>query len=646
MTTIYTDFETQSIVDLTEHGSYNYSKHYTTRVNSVCVCNEHGDTLLSWSGGADLDFPAQELYTLYASADQIMCHNNFFEYCIYNHCLVRLYGIPPILDWAKWGCTKALAQTHALPGKLEFVAKALQLEQKKSDATVMRKMSRPRSITFEGPVWWKHDTSLQDYCDQDVLVTQQIHSRLGDMPSKNRTIHLMTCRMNYRGIKIDYPYIQRIRGLIGIERDKLIITGRQLGVDNAKSVQQMLTRLRYFNLSLPNIKAETVKEALLLDDLVPEARTLLELRQAVGNSSTSKYDAMVRLRDPANDRVHDMFVYHGASTGRWSSVGVQLQNLPRGAKDYESLRSLIYSGTDTQITEYLEDTGQSFNRASVSLVRSAFIPEKGKFFLDADYAQIETRVLYWLAGTLEDLEIMKKGFCIYKHMAGKIFNIPDPQSISGSDSRRQIAKALVLGLGYGMGPSRFSEENNMPLEDAEKYVNFFRREIDPVTGLERPTPICRLWKRYSSAAEYAVRSKKEIHVCRCTFRIEGEFLTVTLPSTRKLYYYKPHMFEGQVCYFAMDSQTRQFARTHTYGGKITENIVQAIAFDITAEAMLRLEIHGYPIVLSAHDEVLAEVKTGQGSLEELIEIMVDAPSWTEGIPLKAEGWEGDHYRKT
>lgn len=643
MRSVFVDFETRSNVDIKAQGTYLYACSPTTEVIAVSVRGDNGEILLSWAAYEDSVFPAAEYSKAIAGA-KIFAHNVFFEYCVHNYNLANRFDVHFRPDWLDWDCTQAELRTFALPAKLGDGAKALGLPEDKASNLAMLRLSKPRSVFFdEGIVWWPVVKELEDYCNQDTLVSWHIHKRLGDLPGVNRTMHLATNRINLRGLKIDRPFVTNIMRLISREQGQMLRRGLALGVANINSLQQTLGRLKDFGFILPNLQKATVAAALESEDLWPEVREILEIRQALANSSTKKFGAMLARASMADDRVRDLFVYCGAGTGRWSSVGVQLQNLPRGGggREYSVLREALLKEDFAAALDIAKEWNMSFNSASVCLVRPAFIPEKGKYFVCSDYGQIETRVLYWLAGMQHELDILRKGLCVYKHMAGRIYQLKDAQSMPKDDPRRQVGKVAVLGLGYQMGAERFAKENKLESEFAQKIVDVFRKD-----EFGELTKIPRLWYTYERALRSTIESGQARQVGPISFSIAGDFAQIRLPSGRKISYYQPKVDdEGRISYMAVDSQKKLFCSTDTYGGKITENIVQAVALDLMAGAVDRLEAYNYPIVLTAHDEGLAEVPNGFGSLEEMNEIMVDVPTWAQAIPLIAEGWEGDHYRK-
>lgn len=633
---IFVDFESRSAVDIKNFGGYIYSRHWSTEITAVSIRDAAGGLLYSWHLGCGEDL---DLRLIADENNIIYGHNVFFEYCMYNFCAAEKCDVPQRLDTLSWRCTQAMLRTHALPGALESGAKALGLAQEKADNRHMLKLSRPRSLDFDGVVWWPVDKELSEYCNQDTLVSNHIYKRLGDLTPINASMFQETLRVNTRGIRVDIPLAENCMRIIEYERAGLLAEGLKLGVANAKSVQQMLQRLKIFGLELGDLRADTVSEALGWDSISPEARKLLDIRQAVARSSTAKFKAMVDLADE-DERVRGLFRYHGATTGRWSSTGVQLQNLPRGAADPD-LYAAVKAGRLTDALELARAQAVSFNTASVKLVRACFIPAEGCKFLCSDFGQIETRVLYWLAGMHEELDLLRRGLCVYKHMAGKIYGLADPQSMSADDPMRQVGKVAVLGLGYQMGAERFAFENKMPMDLAEKIVGLFRKTPDG-----RYTKIPQLWFQYERAMRSCILSGNSKQVGPVVFTRDKDFAYIRMPSGRKISYYHPSVDdEGKVSYYAVDSQTATFRKTSTYGGKLCENIVQGAALCLMAGALDRLEAYKYPVVLTAHDEALVEVPYDFGSLDEVNEIMVDAPSWAQGIPLIANGWEGQYYRK-
>lgn len=366
----------------------------------------------------------------------------------------------------------------------------------------------------------------------------------------------------------------------------------------------------------------------------------IQLRLSLAKTPVKKYEAF-RARTVAG-RAHGMLLYHGASTGRWSSTGINVQNLPRPSFSDTDTCIELFAYRDPEIIDMLyDDTMEALS----SCLRGMITAPEGKRLLAADYSAIEARVLAWLAGQEDVLAVFRGHGKLYEHTAAQIYRIPIEQI---SKDQRQIGKVAALALGYQGAVGAFqSMAGNyglkVPDEQAEQIKDDWRAANKHIV---------KFWRKLDDAAIEAVRSNQQCSVGNkgIAFKVSGGFLYCRLPSGRLLAYCQPKIAEGtfgndQVSYMGVDPLTRKWCRQYIYGGKWAENITQAVARDLMAAAMLRVEAAGYEVVLSVHDELLAEAPEGHGSLQEFEALMCELPPWAGGLPIAAAGFEAKRYRK-
>lgn len=369
-----------------------------------------------------------------------------------------------------------------------------------------------------------------------------------------------------------------------------------------------------------------------------DIRRAIELRLSLAKTPSSKYEA-IRVRTEGS-RVRGALLYHGASTGRWSSTGINLQNMPRPSFDNTDTCIELFKYRDPDTISML--FGDPMEALS-SCLRGMITAPEGRRLIVADYSAIEARVLAWLAGQRDVIDVFKSHGKLYEHTAAQIYRIPLDQV---TKAQRQIGKVAALALGYQGAVGAFQSmagNYGLHVEDAqaEQIKNDWR---------EANKNIVQFWYDLDAAAVAAVRDGEQHSVGNISFKKSGTFLYCRLPSGRLLAYCQPRVEQGrfgndQVTYMGINSYSRKWERQHIYGGKWAENVTQAIARDLMAEAMLRVESAGYEVVLSVHDELLAEADDGFGSVEEFEALMCELPTWAKGLPLNAAGFEAKRYRK-
>lgn len=631
------DFETRSAVDLRKTGVYIYADDDSTDIWCMAYAFDDEEPKL-WTPDMEMDVRLEDYIV---EGGKLRAWNANFERVIWNKIMVERYKWPRTRS-SQWFCTMAQASAMGLPRALGQAADVLGVEQQKDKTGqgLMLRMARPRKTKADGThTWWNTPDKMQtlfDYCLQDVRTEVSVAERLIEMDYQERQVFLLDQRINDRGVMLDRDLLKRVRVLADNSKDEIDteiarltkgqVTGATKGVDLVKW-------LNAYGISTKSVDKQHVTRMLDLPNLHPVIRKVLMLRQDGAKSSTAKLDSMESAAG-ADDRMRGLLVYHGAATGRWSGKLVQPQNFPRPSRSQDELNEIIAKLKDDQS---VADHGAGTLIAS-DLLRSMLIAKPGHRLLFADYAAIEARVLAWLAGETELVKTFAAGGDVYKVMAKDIYNKP-VDKIDGNE--RQVGKMAILGCGYGMGGKRFAEQCKamgieVDSEEAKRIVYVYR---------ESNSAISNYWRDIED---------EFLENCREVISQSGQFARLPLKSGRCLTYHNPRIVERETPWGAkreavevdtLNSVTRQWTSQIIWGGLLTENVVQATARDLMAGAMMRLEMAGYPVIMSVHDEIICEVPDNHGTLAEMIDLMVEVPAWAEGCPIAAEGKEGPRYEK-
>ena len=563
-------------------------------------------------------------------------------------CLAARLGVamPP----EQWRCSMVWSSAVGLPMSLDGVGTALHLEQQKMGEgkrliTYFCQPCKPtkvndgrtRNLPGHEPEKW---ATFVEYCRRDVEVEQQIRSRLGcfPMPQHEWDLWALDQRINDRGIGVDIDFAEQAIACDQQHRAAGLARSREItGLDNPNSVGQLLGWLHDRGADLPDLTKASVAEA-LAGDLDSQVREVLILRQELSRSSTKKFQAMTA----AGERARGLLQFVGAGrTGRWAGRRIQVQNLPRNEMaDLDAARRLVDAG----MVDALELLYPSIPDTLSQLIRTAFIPAPGHQFVVADFSAIEARVLAWLARERWVLESFAAGEDLYCTTASRMFGVPVVKhGVNGY--LRQKGKVAVLACGYGgsvgaltaMGALRMglAEDELKPIVDAWREAN--PHITDWWWALDRAT------KRTVSTGE-PVRLDHGI-----TTSIERGVLFITLPSGRRLAYpgarVEPGRFDSPVVTYAGVDAANRWSRIDSYGPKFAENIVQAVARDLLAHALVQIEGAGHRVVMHVHDEVVVEEPLDGADVDQIVALMTAAPEWAEGLPLAADGFTCSTYRK-
>lgn len=658
MNKIVLDFETRSKLDLKKVGPWKYAKHPSTDI--VCMAEKVAAGVpADCHSRADLSQQCNRSLILnrIASYGIIEAHNAEFERAIWTHIMVPRYGFQPI-PFEKWRCTAANAARHALPRKLEEVCKVLGLKHQKDmeGHRTMLKMSRPRKPTKNNPATWNEDPEdlkqTMAYCVDDVEAEWELSDALDPMPERELAIWRLDQIINERGVHIDLDGIRAIKALMqrnvhDLNDELFKLTNG--AISTSGQVAEILKFLEAENCSMLSLDKESVArrlDALVKSDENPKARRILEIRQTLSKASTAKLTAMEDRACLDDSRCRSTVMYHGASTGRWAGKAIQPQNLIRNSYSEEEVNQLIaLCKRDPASVELLFDQPML---AASKAVRGVICAAPGNHLFCGDFNAIEGRGLAWLAGEQHVLAGYIAGRDPYKVAASSIYGV-DYKDVT--KAQRQIGKVCELALGYQGWVGAFATMAKnygtvIEEEEAEKIIKAWR-DNRPMTR--------RFWKGLEQAALAAVQNPGTAYSYRAiTFGVRKKFLMCRLPSGRFLYYFDPGTREEEspwgakrtiVTYMGVDSYTRKWVRQGTYGGKLAENVTQAVCRDLIAESMIRTENAGYPITMTVHDEQVSEVPLSFGKLEHYKALMEIVPPWANGMPIKAECWSGKRYRK-
>lgn len=652
---LYIDIETYSSADIKTCGAYKYVESLDFEILLIGYAIDDSPVkVVDLASGESM--PEELEHALRNHACLKVAHNAVFE----RLCFKQVgYDIPI----EEWYCTSVKAAYCGLPLSLDGVSKALKLsKQKLSIGSALIKYfscpckptkingGRHRNLPHHAPEKWE---MYKKYNMYDVLAEREIYERLEEhvIPRSERLLYALDQRINDRGILID---TELAKSAIAVDEQYsrlLLDRAKEItGLDNPNSVAQLK---RWIEVQTGYTVESLSKEAVAdleshLSDY-PHVLELLSIRKRLAKTSIKKYYAMLNCAMD-DKRARGTFQFYGANrTGRWAGRLIQLQNLSKNkVSPIELPRELIRARDWDSVELLYGDVSDILSQ----LVRTALIASPGKVLSVADFSAIEARVISWLANEQWRMEVFKGDGKIYEATGSKMFGVPISAITKGS-ALRDKSKISELALGYegSVGALKRMGGEKMGLSDAEMSGLVQRwRAANP--------SIVALWGVLDKAAKEAVRYQRHV-VCTCrnlVFDCDGSFLTIQLPSGRKLYYYHPHFRDKQInssapmrslCYEGVSQETKQWCSIDTYGGKLTENIVQAIARDLLAHSMMELDKRGYHPICHIHDEVIVEVpmESAKEDYEKMAAIMGEAPSWASDLPLRADGYITPFYLK-
>lgn len=657
------DIETRSSEDIGKVGLYKYAQSDDFAVLLFAYkADSEPVKVIDLANGEKIPEDIQQAL----SDPNIMKHayNAAFEW----YCLNRAGYATPL---AQWRCTMAHSLYCGYPAGLDATGKAIGLPQDKQKLSVgkaliryfcvpckptKRNGGRTWNLPQHAPEKWE---LFKEYNRQDVVTEYEILQRLKLFPMPEGEEHLwrMTTEMNTLGVRVDANLIE---GALTIhEQSAQDLTDEAVkitGLANPNSTAQLKAWLEKTmfdwygtDIQLESLRKEDVSNLLGIEDLPAEVRRVLEIRQQLGKTSIKKYVVMQAAKG-GDDRVRGLTQYYGANrTGRWAGRMVQMQNLPRNyLKTLDDARNLVKKKNYDGVRMLYGNVPDTLSQ----LIRTAFIPSEGHKFVVADFSAIEARVIAWLAGEQWVNEVFATHGKIYEATASQMFHVPIEKIVKGNPeySLRQKGKVATLALGYQGGVNALVSMGalnmGIPEEELPDIVQRWR---------QANRRICDLWYAVEQAALTAMQTAQPQAIHGLIFALEGDivygqcFLTVQLPSGRKLYYPKPFLQENQfgkmaVHYHTVGQQSKKWEVTSTYGGKMTENIVQAVARDCLAETLKKIDDRGLQVVFHVHDEVIIDAPMDV-TVEEICSIMAEPISWAPGLILRGAGFEGSYYMK-
>ena len=654
------DIETRSSVDISKAGVYKYAQSPDFKILLFAY---------QWDDGpvevidltADESFPPEIWEDALRDPNVIKhAYNAAFEW----YCLNRAGYETPIQQWR---CTMAHGLYCGYTAGLDATGRAIGLPQDKQKLAAGKTLIRYFCVpckptrTNGGRTWnqpW-HDAVkwalFKEYCKQDVVTEHEILKRLDlfPMPEEEERLWQMDVLMNAYGVRVDTGLIEGALYIDGISTQKLTDEAIGLtGLQNPNSQQQLLKWLRDNGTEAENLKKDTVTD-LLKDQPTEKIQRVLEIRQQLGKTSVKKYTAM-DIQKGEGDRIRGLTQYYGGNrTGRWAGRLTQMQNLPRNyLSTLEHARKLVK-------TKNYEGVGLLYGNVPDTLsqlIRTAFIPSEGHKFVVADFSAIEARVIAWLAGEQWVNEVFASHGKIYEATASQMFGIPFERIVKGNPEYEYRAKGKVatLALGYQGGTAALVRmhalENGLTEEELPEIVQRWRQANPRIKDL---------WYKVENAAVAAMQTAQPQGINGLVFTLEGDliygqsFLTIRLPSGRKLYYARPFLREcedpyGRVKptlhYYGVSQASKKWTVDHTYGGRLVENIVQAIARDCLAVTLERIAARGLQVVFHVHDEVIIDAPM-ETTVDEICGLMAEPIPWAPGLVLKGAGFENDYYMK-
>lgn len=643
MDTLAIDIETYSDVSLPDCGVHRYaaSEQFEILLFAYSL-NDEPTKIIDLASGEKMPDEIMKLLT----DDSVIktAYNAAFE----RNCINRYFGLS--LKPEGWRCTLVQASMLSLPLSLEGVGEALNLDKKKmSEGKELIRFfcmpckpsksngGRTRNLPSDEPEKWE---LFKTYCIRDVDVEKQIRNKLSKfpIPDREQELYCMDQRINDRGIMVDPELITHAVACDLLYKETATKKAYEIsGLENPNSVAQLKGWLARKGIEIDSLAKAAVEE--LVENTDGDVAEMMKLRLALSKTSVKKYEAMERSVCP-DGRVHGLLQFYGANrTGRWAGRLVQIHNLPQNhMEDLELARSIVKEGR-YDLVELLYD---SIPDVLSELIRTAFVAKPGCRFIVSDFSAIEARVMGYLAGEGWVMEEFRGAGKIYEQTASKMFHIPIEEITKGSPYRAR-GKVASLACQYGgaegalisMGALNFVEE-----EELKGLVQSWRTANPHIVNY---------WYEIDGAVKAAVKERKMTKVGMVTVYYQSGMLKIALPSGRVLSYVRPRMtvnrFGSESVSYEGVGTNRKWTRIESYGAKFCENIVQATARDVLAEAMLRLEKKGFDIVCHIHDEVVLEVLEGTSSVEEVNEIMAVCPDWCEGLPLKAAGFESPFYKK-
>ncbi len=653
MITLSIDIETFSSVDIKKSGLYKYVQSPDFEILLFAYSYDGGSVqIIDLTAGEKIPFSV--VTDLQRTEVVKTAFNAAFEY----YCLSKYF----VTYLEQWHCTMVHSLYCGYPGSLDSAGKALRFSSDKRKmaegkalikyfcvpcAPTKRNGGRKRNLPKHEPAKWK---LFIEYCKQDVVTEMEINRALSSYPVPEQEWKLWQVdqRINIYGVTLDMDMVNGALAINEQMTSELTDKAKDIsGLENPNSVSQLKAWIeQQADIELEGLTKQTVSEFLSNKTGSEEVQTLLQIRQEMAKASVKKYNAMLAAVC-ADNRVRGLLQFYGANrTGRWAGRLVQVQNLPRNyLESLNTARELVKKQNISALKLIYGNVPDTLSQ----LIRTAFIPAEGHEFAVADFSAIEARVIAWLSGEEWRLDVFRTHGKIYEASAAAMFGVPIELIKKGNPEYelRQKGKVAELALGYQgssgaliqMGALRMGlREEDLP-DIVHRWRSSNRRIVDFWYGVEQRAVEC---------VKYGVVSSLPYGI---TFTRDETRLMIILPSGRRLFYNEPRLIPNdrgfESLWFMGQNQTsKKWELIQTYGGKLVENIVQAVARDCLAYAIINLHSAGYKINFHIHDEVITEIAVnGSQSLEEAVSIMCRSAPWANGLPLNADGFTGNYYKK-
>ena len=669
MKTLSIDIETYSSIDLTKSGVYKYTQNDFEILLIAYAYDDEEIKIIDLKNNEKIP-PQLKKDILDENIIKTAFNANFERVCLSKY--FNTYLSPKMFR-----CTQVHALYLGLPHGLDNVAKSLRLKEQKLEEGkslirfFMKKenidllTSNSESIKKDEAI--KKYEEFKKYCINDVRVERSIRKVLEKvkLPESEQKLWELDQEINDRGVLVDTTLLKNAIYYDNIFKSNLIEKLKTItNINNPKSNNQMRDYLKSLGVEVNSLSKESVGDLLNSCEVqknphYEKIKEVLDLRAMLNKTSTKKYEAMKRCMC-SDERIRGLFQFYGANrTGRWAGRLVQVQNLPQNKmSNLEEVREKIRNEINTNFPSRKKNFDYDFNINSYlynqenlsdilsQLIRTTFIPKKNHRFIIADFSAIEARIIAYLSDEKWRIDVFNTHGKIYEASASKMFKV-DINEITKESELRQKGKIAELALGYqgGVGALVSMGAYNMNLCESEliEIVRAFRSSN---------VNIVKLWNTVEKAFIEAVNNKSIVHIDKnISFIYEGNILFIKLPSGRRLSYIRPRIDYNNafnksiITYEGVDSTTKKNTRLTTYGGKLVENIVQAIARDVLGEAMMNLRNKGFNIVMHVHDEIVLEVENGVSSVEKVCEIMCKENKYFKGLNLRADGFESNYYKK-
>lgn len=680
------DFETRSECDLAEAGADAYAQHWTTEILCLCLTDPGGKA--RWFPGDDTGL----LLDLISDPDtRFVAHNAAFEQAIWRWIMVRLYGLPP-LPVERWDCTlaacayKSIALALGTAGPALGVADVKDTEGNKLTLSMSKPLTKKEHMEgYPGGMTKKEWAArfepgrlpdvtseklerIAAYCEQDVVVEHGVLERVGLLPTHERKVWMLDQTINQRGVRIDLEFVRQAQLVIDRASVGLTAEFRELtGGLNPGQVEKVIAWCATQGVALECLRKDYLADLLGGDagyddagyrsntdgevsdvptgpnNLPDQVARVLAIRQMLGSASVKK---LARMRACVCDdgRARGLLQYHAAHPGRWGGRLLQPQNFPRGALkvDPEAAVDAILTGDPAYVEAVL---GLPAIECVASSLRHALVADPGKVLEVGDFAGIEARIVLALAGQHDKTAMMAAGQDVYLDVACDIYSVARGTLTKADTEKRQTGKNTVLGCGFQMGAATFHDRYcpDQPVEFAEGVIQTYRKVWAP--------KVPHTWYGVEEAALRCVQTGQPTDAYGCVFRIEGDWLSMTLPSRwQKVWYFQPRACVGRFgnpAWSYSGWKNGKHQRIQVYGGLLIENAVQGLARGLLVASMFRLEQAGHPLILTVHDEAVCEVEESKADRKVFRDLMAEPTLWAREmqVPITVEEWIGPRYRK-